>query len=163
MGKPPHTAQPNIDSDDYYEILGVSKDASPQEIKKAYYRQSLKWHPDKCHQQGAEEKFKKVGEAFHALSDQQRREDYDRYGKEGPPASPVSSQSGDFFVFDPMQMFRSFFGGRDFGHSSFFFSDFGNDMFSSESDFYSDSESEDFHFTQVFEPHRRRHTQRRGE
>jgi len=70
---------------DYYEVLGVGKGASPEEIKKAYRRLALKHHPDR--QQGehkqAEEKFKEISEAFEILSDPQKRQTYDQFGHEG--------------------------------------------------------------------------------
>lgn len=67
-------------SEDYYEILGVSRDASEDEIKKAYRKLALKEHPDKG---GDSEKFKLISEAYGVLSDSKQREIYNRYGKEG--------------------------------------------------------------------------------
>lgn len=69
---------------DYYEVLGVDKKAAPAEIKKAYRKLALKYHPDK--NQGnkeAEEKFKQISEAYAVLSDQEKRQQYDTYGSEG--------------------------------------------------------------------------------
>jgi molecular chaperone DnaJ len=71
---------------DYYEILGVKKDASEAELKSAYRKLSKQWHPDL--QQGksdaekkeAEEKFKELNEAYDCLSDKEKRENYDRFG-----------------------------------------------------------------------------------
>lgn len=70
---------------DYYELLGVSRDASPDVIKKAYRKLALQYHPDR--NQGdkeAEEKFKEISNAFEVLSDREKRRLYDRYGPEGP-------------------------------------------------------------------------------
>ncbi len=68
---------------DYYEILGIAKDASPDEIKRAYRKMALKYHPDKNPDNPeAEQHFKEVSEAYEVLSDQQKRQMYDQYGKE---------------------------------------------------------------------------------
>ena len=68
---------------DYYDVLGVDKDASQQEIKKAYRKLALKYHPDKSDDPDAEEKFKEISEAYAVLSDQEKRQRYDRYGHAG--------------------------------------------------------------------------------
>ena len=68
---------------DYYDILGVSKDASDADIKKAYRKQAIEWHPDK-HQgddkEAAEKRFKEINEAYQVLSDKEKRAAYDRFG-----------------------------------------------------------------------------------
>ena len=70
----------------YYEVLNIAKTASLEDIKKAYRKLAVKWHPDKNpnNKQEAEEMFKEIGEAYEVLSDTQKREDYDKYGFEGP-------------------------------------------------------------------------------
>ncbi|KRN29594.1 hypothetical protein IV38_GL000480 [Lactobacillus selangorensis] len=69
---------------DYYKILGVEKDASQDDITKAYRKMSKKYHPDINHEPGAEEKFKKINEAYETLNDPQKRAAYDQYGSAGP-------------------------------------------------------------------------------
>lgn len=68
---------------DYYDILGVKKGASKEEIKKAYRKLALKYHPDKNKSAGAEDKFKEISEAYGVLSDEQKRAQYDRFGHAG--------------------------------------------------------------------------------
>jgi DnaJ family protein B protein 4 len=70
---------------DYYQILGISKDADEETIKKAYKTQALKWHPDRNpnKKEEAEKKFKEVAEAYEVLSDSQKRKIYDQFGEEG--------------------------------------------------------------------------------
>lgn len=63
---------------DYYKILGVSHNASPEEIKKAYYKLAHKYHPDKG---GNEERFKEINEAYQILSDKEKRAQYDQFGR----------------------------------------------------------------------------------
>ena len=77
---------------DYYEVLGVSRDASDEEIKKAYRRLAMKYHPDRNNgDKAAEEKFKAVGEAYQVLSDPQKKAAYDRFGKAGVDPSAAGS------------------------------------------------------------------------
>ncbi len=69
---------------DYYEVLGVSKDASKEEIKKAYRKLARKYHPDVSEEENASDKFKEAKEAYETLSDQQKRAQYDQFGHAGP-------------------------------------------------------------------------------
>ncbi len=75
---------------DYYAILGVPRDASPEEIKRAYKKLARKYHPDINKEPGAEEKFKEINEAYAVLSDPEKRKIYDQYGtaKAPPPPPP---------------------------------------------------------------------------
>lgn len=90
---------------DYYQILGLTKGASIEEIKKAYKKLAIKYHPDKNPgDASAEEKFKELTTAYDVLSDPQKREQYDRFGKAG-----LSSMGGGS-AFDPRDIFSSLFG-----------------------------------------------------
>ncbi len=68
---------------DYYKVLGIAKGASEDEIKKAYRKQALRYHPDKNKSPGAEDKFKEIAEAYDVLSDAKKKDIYDRFGEEG--------------------------------------------------------------------------------
>ncbi len=112
---------------DYYEILGVGRKASQDEIKKAYRKLALKWHPDRHEGAGrddAEERFKRISEAYEVLYDQETRGKYDRFGadwrqgQEFTPPSGARTMSPDEF--------ESAFGGS--GFSDFFKGMFGGDV-----------------------------------
>ncbi|MCP9261232.1 DnaJ subfamily B member 4 [Dirofilaria immitis] len=92
---------------DYYKVLGIAKGASDDEIKKAYRKMALKYHPDKNKESGAEAKFKEVAEAYDVLSDPKKKEIYDKYGEDGLKGEREDLEG------DPMQMFAQFFGGSD--------------------------------------------------
>lgn len=116
---------------DYYQILGVSRNASDEELKKAYKKLALKWHPDRNinNKKVAEEKFKEVSEAYEVLSDKEKREIYDRFGEEGlkggmPGAGGMPGGSAGFSGFDPMNLFKQFFGTSDANSA---FNGFGDD------------------------------------
>merc|ERR1712137_599241 len=79
---------------DYYKILGVARGASDDEIKKAYRKLALKYHPDKNQTSGAEEKFKQIGEAYDVLSDSKKKQIYDQYGEEGLKGGMGGGSSG---------------------------------------------------------------------
>ena len=118
---------------DYYEILGISKDATEKDIKRAYRKLALKWHPDKNpdNKKEAEEKFKEINEAYSVLSDKDKRRRYDHGG--------FSFEDFGFGEgFDVNDIFNSFFGGKDpfasnFGEDDdeFFGKDFGFGNFGS--------------------------------
>ncbi|KAL7057794.1 hypothetical protein AAHC03_016841 [Spirometra sp. Aus1] len=110
--------------EDYYAVLEVDRGADGEVIKKAYRRLALRWHPDKNpnNKEEAERRFKLLGEAYEVLSDPQKRELYDVYGKEGIVNGGPSrrgtarySTADPFFVpfvfHDPMDIFREVFGG----------------------------------------------------
>jgi len=113
----------------YYKTLGVGKNATDKEIKKAYRKLALKWHPDVCKEKNAEEEFKKLAEAYEVLSDEKRRKQYDSpepmsfftRGSSGPRSYTYSSQP----FTNPFDLFKNFFGDEDPFADSFF----GNSMF----------------------------------
>lgn len=105
------------DKRDYYEVLGLSKGATPDEIKKAYRQLAKKYHPDlNPDNKDAEAKFKEVNEAYEILSDSEKKEKYDRFGFAGVDPSYGAGQGGfggfgDGMEFDLGDIFGSFFGG----------------------------------------------------
>lgn len=106
-----------MNNTEFYDRLGVSKDASQDEIKKAYRRMSKKYHPDINKETGAEEKYKEVQEAYETLSDTQKRAAYDQYGAAGANGGFGGFDGGGFGGFDGggfggfEDIFSSFFGG----------------------------------------------------
>eukprot|EP00092_Neocalanus_flemingeri_P018158 GFUD01019654.1.p1 GENE.GFUD01019654.1~~GFUD01019654.1.p1 ORF type:complete len:208 (+),score=48.49 GFUD01019654.1:74-697(+) len=98
-------------SKDYHKVLGVTKEATEEDIKKAYRRLAILFHPDKNTDQGAEEKFKEISEAYKVLSDEGRKTTYD--GRDGLGKHWMGRsrhRSGTGFSTDPHDFFRSFFG-----------------------------------------------------
>ena len=110
-----------MDKRDYYEILGVGKGASKDEIKKAYRKVALQFHPDRNpDDKSAEDKFKEAAEAYEVLSDENKKARYDRFGHAGMSGNggfggqnmnmeDIFSQFGD--IFGEGNPFESFFGG----------------------------------------------------
>lgn len=102
---------------DYYKILGIAKGASDDDIKKAYRKLALKYHPDKNKAAGAEERFKEIAEAYEVLSDKKKRDIYDKHGEEGlkggiPGNTGVGGNTNHTYEFhgDPRATFAQFFG-----------------------------------------------------
>mmetsp|Transcript_24275 Transcript_24275/g.26968 ORF Transcript_24275/g.26968 Transcript_24275/m.26968 type:complete len:348 (-) Transcript_24275:126-1169(-) len=81
---------------DYYKTLNISRNATQSEIRKAYKKQALKWHPDRNqdNKEAAEEKFKEVSEAYEVLNDPEKRKIYDKFGEEGVKGGPSASGPG---------------------------------------------------------------------
>jgi len=105
----------------YYEVLEVSKDCSGAELKKAYRKLAMKYHPDRNpDDKEAEEKFKVINEAYQVLSDEEKRSIYDRYGKAGLEGQGgMGGGFGAGNMDDIMDMFNSMFGGGGFGSGGF--------------------------------------------
>jgi DnaJ-class molecular chaperone len=130
---------------DYYEILGLSKSATTAEIKAAYRKLALQWHPDRNKAANANEKFKEINEAYAVLSDSKKKEQYDQFGHAAfqPGAGGMGGQQGNPFgggfrqgpfqyystssqggmpfgedFIDPFEIFEQFFGGGFGGRSS---------------------------------------------
>ena len=82
------------DKRDYYEVLGVEKNASEGDLKNAFRSLARKYHPDRSTEDGAEDKFKEIQEAYAVLSDQEKRAQYDRFGHNGPGGSPFGGFGG---------------------------------------------------------------------
>lgn len=95
---------------DFYSVLGVPRNASPEDIKKAYKKQARLYHPDKNKNQGAEEKFKEISEAYKVLTDPDKRGIFDMWGEEGLAGN--FGNRGSFFE-DPMKVFREVFADED--------------------------------------------------
>jgi molecular chaperone DnaJ len=103
---------------DYYEVLGVERNASEEEVKRAYRKLAVKFHPDKNPDDAqAEEKFKELGEAYDVIMDPQKRAAYDRYGHSAFAAGGGGFGGATFH--DPFEIFREVFGGGGFGGGLF--------------------------------------------
>ena len=100
---------------DYYEVLGVSRDASAEDIKKSFRRLAMQYHPDRNKEDGAEMRFKEAGEAYEVLSDPEKRAAYDRYGHAGLGGFDVGRgfDGADFGGLG--DIFEAFFGGTATG------------------------------------------------
>ena len=108
---------------DYYEVLGVQKTATDDEIKKAYRKIAIKYHPDRNPgNKEAEEKFKEAAEAYDILHDQQKRSSYDQFGFEGPQGAGGFGggfSGGGMDMDDIFSMFGDIFGGHSGGFGGF--------------------------------------------
>uniref|UniRef100_A0A8C9GVH4 DnaJ homolog subfamily B member 4-like n=1 Tax=Piliocolobus tephrosceles TaxID=591936 RepID=A0A8C9GVH4_9PRIM len=115
---------------DYYSILGVSKDCTTNDLKKAYRKLAMMWHPDKHKdvksKKEAEEKFKNIAEAYDVLSDEEKRKIYDTYGEEGLKGGvPTGANTYVYSGVDPSELFSRIFGSDShFSFTSTFDDDF---------------------------------------
>lgn len=112
----------HLESDDYFEILSLSRSASVSDVKRAYRKLAVQWHPDKNRSNPrAEELFKKISEAYEVLSDPEKRNLYEKYDNKGPQRgaahSPehfeVHGRGGGFSTQHARDIFDAFFGGQD--------------------------------------------------
>lgn len=116
-------------SKDYYDLLGVSRNADLAAIKKAYRKLAMKWHPDKNKSPDAKAKFQKISQAYDVLSTPEKKEVYDKYGEQGLSGGAPGNPNGGptFTQADADDIFKMFFGGNSGGggggrgFSSFFF------------------------------------------
>lgn len=104
---------------DYYDILGVDKKASPQEIKKAFRKLALLYHPDKNSDAGAEEKFREIAQAYEVLSDPQRRKEYDHSGGQHNFYGGTKAKDFNFDFNDLFKQFEDDIFGSDHLRSHF--------------------------------------------
>jgi len=100
-----------VNAADFYNLLGISRDATPKEIKKAYRQKSLEFHPDKNKEEGAAEKFAEIARAYEVLSDEDKKEVYDRYGEEGLQQHEQRGGGGGGGFEDIFEQFGFNFGG----------------------------------------------------
>src|SRR5688572_26680516 len=102
---------------DYYEVLGVSRDASADELKKAYRKVAMQFHPDRNPgDKSAEEKFKEAAEAYEILSDADKKAQYDRFGHAGVSGNGRGGYGGGANMEDIFSQFGDIFGEDIFGH-----------------------------------------------
>ena len=139
-----------LEKKDYYDILGIEKTADETQIKRAYRKLAIKFHPDKNKAKSAEEAFKKINQAFCVLSDKNKRKNYDMFGTEEGPG--ISTMPDDFNPFDIFEQFFQEFGGNIRGNNrnggtrfsfnngngtfTVFSSGFGNSFFEDDDDNY---------------------------
>jgi len=98
---------------DYYEILGIDRNATDEDIKKAFRKLAFKYHPDHNHDDGASDKFKELNEAYQVLCDSEKRSAYDRFGHNG--GANIFGRESDGFDFGFGDIFEAFFGGSASG------------------------------------------------
>ncbi|VDM66961.1 unnamed protein product, partial [Strongylus vulgaris] len=112
-----HSSRPS-NKEDYYKTLGIKKDASAKEIKKAYFQLAKKYHPDVNKSKEAQEKFQEISEAYEVLSDDNKRQEYDTFGAGTTPGSGMGGRGGEWQykgTVDVNEIFRRAFGfGRAF-------------------------------------------------
>lgn len=129
---------------DYYKILGISRQATERDIKKAFRKLAVKYHPDKNKSAEAEKKFRDIAEAHEVLSDEKKRRIYDQYGEDGLKDQAGFDSSSFHFNFDDFFNNNDFFGNAFHGNRENNRNDRGNHGFFS--DFFGDDEDENVMF-----------------
>ncbi|CEG47384.1 Molecular chaperone (DnaJ superfamily) [Plasmopara halstedii] len=123
ISEEPNRMEAHLESDDYFEVLNLPRSASASDVKRAYRKLAVQWHPDKNRSNlRAEEIFKRIGEAYEVLSDPKKRKIYTEYGKAGLNGGPGASDPndrfghrhhGNFSSQHARDIFDAFFGGQD--------------------------------------------------
>ncbi|CAG5126154.1 unnamed protein product [Candidula unifasciata] len=134
-------------AEDYYKVLGVKRKATQKEIKKAFRKLALKYHPDKNKAKDANEKFLKITKAYEILSDPKKRQIYDMYGDEDQKSAPPGSQQGDFNQFYQQSNKNSQFHGGQFHQHGGQFHQHGGQFHQHGRQFHQHGSGEYAHFT----------------
>lgn len=140
------------DKKDYYALLGVPRDASDRQIKKAFRKLAVKYHPDKNKEKGAEEKFKEFAEAYGVLTDPEKRKKYDQFGSSAFENGGGGGAGQNFNFDDVLRNFENEFGRGSFHFGRNGYEDTGHNFFNFE-DFFQEEPEPFAHNQYGYEPH----------